>query len=205
MVSADLKSCSDEELIELFRDGRGAAFRELIGRYQRPLLNHLDRLLGSKTDAEDAFQETFTRVYRALSRFESDRRFKPWLYSIAGNLVKNTYRSRSTRKIVSLNRALKSETNHGESLLDVLEASQLGPLELLEKHERATIVRKLVSELPIKGRQALVMFYFEGASYKEISQCAKVPLGTVKSRIHNATAQLLKKMSSLAASLAPER
>lgn len=194
-MSQPLKDLNDEQLIEAYRAGQGRAFRHLIQRYQRPLFNHLVRLLGSKDDAEDAFQETFLRVYRALSRFETGRRFKPWLYTIAGNLVKNIYRSRVVRKKLSLDRELSDD--NGADLGSILASVDPTPFDEVAREERAKILREAVQELPPKGRQALVLYYFEGHSYEDIASIAEIPLGTVKSRIHNATAQLIRSLGIL--------
>lgn len=198
----DLQDCSDEELVQAFLDGRSPAFRALIGRYERPLFNHLYRLLGSRADADDAFQETFLRVYKALPRFDTSRRFKPWLYTIAGNLVKNVYRSRSVRKALSLDREAE-EDGRSSDLAATIAGLEPGPLQRALGEERAELVRAAVEDLPPKGRQALVLFYFEGFSYEEIAGIASVPLGTVKSRIHNATVRLLKVLGQHQETLEP--
>ena len=59
------------------------AMRGLMERYRRPLFGYLCRLLDSTEDAEDLFQETFLRVLRHVARFQTDLRFRPWLYAIA--------------------------------------------------------------------------------------------------------------------------
>jgi RNA polymerase sigma-70 factor, ECF subfamily len=202
MTDAGFETMTDEELVAAFRAGQGTAFRLLIKRYQKPLFNYLFRLLGSRDDSDDAFQETFLRAYRALPRFETGRRFKPWIYTIASNLVKNIYRSRSVRKQLSLDREFGgSGDGRKDNLASLLAAAGPGPEELADADERAAIVRQAVEELPPKGKQALVLFYFEGMSYEDIAEIVQVPLGTVKSRIHNATAQLFQKLGSLKESL----
>ena len=205
MTNAGLETLSDEELVSAFRAGQGNAFRMLIKRYQKPLFNYLYRLLGSREDSDDAFQETFLRVYRALPRFETGRRFKPWIYTIAGNLVKNIYRSRSVRKKLSLDRDFSNDGDQRSGDLSSLLAA-LGPSPIDEamREERALLLRQAIEELSPKGKQALILFYFEGLPYEDIAQVADIPLGTVKSRIYNATAQLLKKLGALKESLNPD-
>lgn len=205
MTDAGLDKLSDEELVAAFRAGQGHAFRALIKRYQKPLFNYLHRLLGSREDSDDAFQETFLRVYRALPRFETGRRFKPWLYTIASNLVKNIYRSRSVRKKLSLDRDYSVDGESGGSdLASLIAALGPSPVEEAAREERAKILHSAIQDLPLKGKQALVLFYFEGHPYDQIAEILGVPLGTVKSRIHNATAQLLKKLEALKESLNPD-
>lgn len=203
LADLDLADLDDEALIEAYRDGHGAAFRVLTQRYERPLYNYLLRLLNSRDDTDDAFQEVFLRVYRSLHRFETSRRFKPWLYTIASNLVKNIYRSRSVRRKLSLDRESEGEDSTADWAANIAGA-ELGPVERVARGERAALLRAAIEELPPKGRQALVLFYFEGFSYEDIAQIASVPLGTVKSRIHNATARLVKQLEGLKESLQPD-
>lgn len=180
---------SDEQLVVALVAGDAAALRTLMDRYQRPLFGYLSRLLGSNEDAEDLFQETFLRVLRHVSRFQTDRRFKPWLYAIATNLVKNKYRSRSYRQAVPLDRSDGQEEG-GPSLASQLPGRGELPSEALERSEAAERVRRAVQELPEKGRAALVLYYYQGLSYDDVAQVLEIPLGTVKSRIHNAMARL---------------
>src|SRR5258708_6492964 len=89
---------SDEVLLARLKDGDDAALGALVERYKRPLFGYLCRMLGDAAEAEDVFQETFLRVFKHLARFEEGRRVRPWLYAIAGNLVKNVYRARGYRE-----------------------------------------------------------------------------------------------------------
>ena len=73
-------------LVERARQGDEAAFADLLHAYETPLYNFLARMTGSRTDAEDLFQETFVRVYKNLHRFREGAPFRPWLYRIAANL-----------------------------------------------------------------------------------------------------------------------
>src|SRR5205814_10164534 len=85
---------------------------------------------------------------------------------------------------------------HGEPLAQRLAAISQAPLDAAVLSERAESVREAVSRLTPTTRDALVLFYFQGLAYDEIAHALEVPLGTVKSRIHNA-------LSKLAALLAP--
>jgi RNA polymerase sigma-70 factor, ECF subfamily len=180
---------SDEALMGSLRSGDPAALRELMERHRRPLYGYLQRLLASAEDAEDLFQETFLRVVRHAQRFDTSRSFKPWLYSIATNLVKNTYRSRGYRQALSLDAGGPDE-EAGPSLLACLEDRGRQPQEAAVLGEAGELVRAAIADLPEKGRVALVLYYYQGVPYEEIARSLDVPLGTVKSRIHNAMAKL---------------
>ncbi|MEZ6188983.1 MAG: RNA polymerase sigma factor [Planctomycetota bacterium] len=182
----------DEELVAGLAGGRAEALTELMARYQRPLYGYLVRMLGSREDADDLFQETFLRVVRHAERFDGSRRFRPWVYAIASNLIKNTYRSRDNRRAQSLDAEGEDE---GPGLASVLEGRGRSPEDFAVLAEDAQRVRAAVERLPEKGRHALVLFYYQGLPYAEIAEVLEVPVGTIKSRIHNALAKLGKELA----------
>ncbi len=180
---------SDEDLAVALQGGDPRALRTLMERYRGPLYGYLARLLPSAEDAEDLFQETFLRILRHADRYQPGRPFRPWLYAIATNLVRNAHRARSYRHTVPLDRPAGGG-EEGAALADLLPGRSRLPAEAAERAEAAEAVRRAVADLPEKGRAALVLYYFSGLSYEEVAQTLDVPLGTVKSRIHNAMARL---------------
>ncbi len=181
-----MEETTDEVLLARTKAGEEAALAALVERFRRPLYGYLHRMLGNAAEAEDVFQETFLRVVKHLPRFEEGRRVKPWVYAIASNLVKNVYRSRKYREKTSIDQ----ENEAGEPLSASLAALSRAPVDLASEGERALAVRRAVESLSPVSRDALVLFYFQGLAYEEIAQALEVPLGTVKSRIHNALSKL---------------
>lgn len=179
---------TDEELVGRVGQGDPQALRALVERWRDPLSGYLFRLLGSREDAEDLFQEAFLRVLRHATRFDGTKSFRPWLYSIATNLVRNCYRARGYRDARSLDRV--EEEQEGAPLHARLAGRGASPPDSAALGEDAARVRLAVETLPEKGRVALVLFYYQGLAYQEIAEVLEVPLGTVKSRIHNALGQL---------------
>ena len=80
-----MKEVTDEKLFDLFRRGDMGALRKLIERYKDDLLRFLFRLVGDRAAAEDVFQETFLQIYQSSDTFDIERRFRPWLFTIAAN------------------------------------------------------------------------------------------------------------------------
>ena len=76
---------TDEALLGSYMQGDRPAFAELIRRYSNELLHFLTRFLGSRAAADDVFQETFLQVHLSAETFDTKRRFKPWLFTIAAN------------------------------------------------------------------------------------------------------------------------
>ena len=112
----------DRELVRRLQGGDHQALYLLVERYRGPLHGYLRRLVDSPQDAEDLFQDTFLRVVRAADRFDPARPFRPWLYTIASNLVKNLYRSRGYRQAASLDQTGEDD---GDPLAARTEARRL--------------------------------------------------------------------------------
>ena len=185
-----LAGVSDEELAARLKAGDGSVVRPLLERYRKPLHGFLTRVAGDPHAADDLFQETFIRVLRGIGRYEDGRPFRPWLYKIALNQARNAFRKKKARARVSLD-GLGGDEGAEASVADVLSGLDSTPLENAERAEAAALVRDAVERLTGAGREALVLFYFEGLKYEEVAEVLAVPLGTVKSRIHNALARLV--------------
>ena len=103
---------SDESLIAQYRQtGDRSLFETLIGRYEREIYSYLRRYIGNAEMAEDAFQGTFLQVHLKCHQFDSDRRFRPWLYAIATNQAIDVQRRNKRHRMVSLDRSCSSESD----------------------------------------------------------------------------------------------
>ncbi|MBI4577935.1 MAG: sigma-70 family RNA polymerase sigma factor [Planctomycetes bacterium] len=197
MTVAEPATC-DEELLRRSAGGDPDAFRGLVERYRGPLFRFLVRCAGDAHRAEDLFQETFLSVHANLLRFRPAARFRPWVYTIAVNLARDEARRRRVRPdlggAVSRMRGAGSAED-GPDLVATLEGAEVDPLEAMEAAERAERVRAAVDDLPEKGREAVILYYYEGLRYHEIAEVTSVPLGTVKSRIHNAMARVMETLT----------
>src|SRR3954463_9705995 len=90
---------SDEELMFCLNSGEDLAFDELYGRYSKRLLGYFIRMLNfDKNLAEDALQDLFLKIAEAPEKFDNNRSFKTWIFSVASNSCKNYYRH---KKIIS--------------------------------------------------------------------------------------------------------
>ena len=150
--------------------------RALVELYQGQVFGLCYRMLGNRQDAEDAVQETFIRMLQSLRRWDSSREFEPWLLAIAGNRCRTALAARKRRP-------------HWQSLVEP-------PVEPVCRHDDA----KQLSEEVEKGlqllredyREAFVLFHEQGLSYDQISEAIGRPLGTVKTWIHRARAELME-------------
>jgi RNA polymerase sigma-70 factor, ECF subfamily len=178
---------TDEQLMAEYRAGDRAAFEALVARYERELFHFLVRFLGNRAAAEDVFQETFLQVHQAAEQFDPQRRFRPWLFTIAANKARDLRRSQARRPTNALQATVTTDDESGE-FIDLMQAVDDLPERPLERNELQQSVQKAVMSMPDHLRQILLLSYFHEFPYKQISEILDIPLGTVKSRLHAAVA-----------------
>jgi RNA polymerase sigma-70 factor, ECF subfamily len=189
----DLAPVTDESLMSRYRDdGQEAVFAELVRRYERELFRYLARYLGDPTLAEDVFQNTFLQIHLKRGLYENGRPFRPWLYAIATHQAVDALRKAGRHPTISLDQKVTPTQRESEagSLLDLLVTEGVGPLAELQEQERQQWVRDSVERLPDVLRQTLILAYHQDLKYREIADILKIPVGTVKSRLHAALAKL---------------
>jgi RNA polymerase sigma factor (sigma-70 family) len=176
----------DAEILRRCREGDEHAYRELIARYQRQVYSVALRMVRQAQDAEDLTQETFVRMFRAIDRYDPSRPFGAWLFTIASRLCIDHLR-RSRVKSVSMHwREVGSEEEREMEF----EAPGLGPEELATRAEEERYTRGIIDRLPPHYRIVVVLRHQQDLSYEEIARMLRLPLGTVKARIHRARALL---------------
>lgn len=179
-----LRSMGDSEVVQASLDGDQRAFGEIVRRYDQRLLNFVYRTIGDRERAQDLVQETFVRVYRHLERFDQDKKFSTWIYTIAGNLAKNELRNRSRNPLV-LFQTIKKNWDADHRPLE-WEDEHYKPDDLYRKRYLKEKVDEAVKQLPEHHRMVFVLRELEGKTYEEIADITGVQLGTVKSRLNRA-------------------
>lgn len=176
---------NDEELMLLARGGYLEAFDEIVSRHQERLLRVASKYLGGPDAARDAVQAAFLDVYRALSRYRGEDRFKAYLHRALINRCRMTHRSR-TRFSQALGR-MKEEPTLGTAF----------PLpdEQLLAHEQRRDVEMALNQLGAKHREVLLLRYSGELSYQEIADTLGIRLGTVKSRLFDGLVRLRNQLS----------
>jgi RNA polymerase sigma-70 factor (ECF subfamily) len=154
--------------------GDHAAFRNLVDRYHRPFFTFALRVLGNREEASDAVQAAFVKVYENLGTFDQGRRFFSWAYRILVNESLNVRRAQWPSEPIDPN----------------LVADSSSPLEDVERKERRHQVQAAILQLPVEYRDVIVLHYFSGLAYEEISDTLGVPQKTVKSRLYTARQRL---------------
>lgn len=184
---------SDEQLLSAHHEGDPKAFARLVKRYERELFLFLVRFLGNRASAEDVFQEAFLQVHQSAEQFDATRRFRPWLFTIAANKARDLLRSQSRRPTSPLEASISPGDDESGKYIDLMRASTELPDEPLAREEIARLVQRAVAQMPQHLREILLLSYFHGFAYKQISEILDIPLGTVKSRLHAAVAHFAEK------------
>jgi RNA polymerase sigma-70 factor (ECF subfamily) len=170
-------------LVERLRAGEPLAFEELVRRYQHRVFGVAVRMLRNTAEAEEAAQEVFLRVYRAVDEFRGEARLSTWLYAITSRVCLTRLGSGERRLV-----------REGEETLTRLANGEATPGAALERSELAAALHRAIAELPEERRIVVVLRDLEGLAYEEIAGALDLPLGTVRSRLHRARMDLKEKL-----------
>ncbi len=194
---ADYKSLSDQEIVALARKGKEAAYRELIGRYQRPVLSLIYRIVRDREKAEDLAQETFIKVLNAIDRYNPSFKFSSWIFKIAHNTALDHLRKREpqTLSLEGSPHALTSDEMESSALTAV--SSDENPEEYASHRELGAELDAAIARLRPEYRTAIVLWHHEARPYEEIAEVMGLPLGTVKTYIHRARNELRQHLAHL--------
>jgi len=179
---------TDEQLLDAYRHGDTGGFSTLVERYQRELFHFLVRFLGDRASAEDVFQEAFLQVHQSANTFDMQRRFRPWLFTIAANKARDLIRSQARRPTNPLQANIDGSDDEGGQFIDLMPSAVELPSAPLERQEFQDKVKQTIMAMPDALREILLLSYFSQFPYKQIGEILEIPLGTVKSRLHSAVA-----------------
>ena len=185
----------DREALLAFRAGDAGAFDVLVEKHQDRVYRLALRLLSDADAALDAAQETFVKAWRALPRFQGASLFTTWLTRIAINQCRNELRRRRT---VKHQRPLSLDVPVGESeslRRDTLPAPGANAWEVARGKEVATACREALGELEPDAREVLLLREVEDLSYEDMAAILDVAVGTVRSRLHRARAELRRRVA----------
>jgi RNA polymerase sigma-70 factor (ECF subfamily) len=191
---AERLSLADAELLDGVREGRHAAFEQLVMRFQPMVYGLLYRVLNDPEDARDVTQETFLKVYQYAKSFRGDSELKTWIYRIAVNQASNHqrwWRRRWRRETISLHAVALAD---GAPLAERLASQTEDPERQAIFLERQRMLTAALADLKFDFRVAVVMRDIKGLSYDEIADALQISVGTVKSRIARGREELRRKL-----------
>lgn len=184
----------DSKIIQWVESARADdqdAFAEIVYSFQDAVYNLAYRMLGERTEAEDATQEAFLRAFNHLDRYDTARSFKTWLLSIASNHCIDRLRKRRL-KWLSLDEPLSTTL--------ALSSDEPLPEEVALDHERSHQIQALLDELNPDYRAVVVLRYWYDYSYVEIAETLQTTESAIKSRLFRARQTLADKIKSASAS-----
>jgi RNA polymerase sigma-70 factor, ECF subfamily len=192
-----LLQATDPDLIALARKGSEKAYRELLGRYQRPVFSLVYRMVRDRELAEDIAQETFVKVFNHLGSYNPKYKFSSWIFKIASNLAIDHLRKKQPETI-SLDGSRNARTaEQMEATRITVESRDENPEEFVEARELGAEIEQAIGQLRPEYRTAVLLRHVEGRPYEEIAEIMDVPLGTVKTYIHRARTELKVSLAHL--------
>jgi RNA polymerase sigma-70 factor (ECF subfamily) len=188
---------ADQQVVAWAQDGDEGAFRELIRRYQRPVFSILYRMVRDRELAEDLAQETFIKVLNAIDSYRPEHKFSSWIFKIANNAAIDHLRRRELDTL-SLEGAPDAVTTERQeaTALQVRDRTE-SPLDELEARELGSQIEQAIAGLRPEYRSCIMLRHVEGRAYEEIAEILGLPLGTVKTYIHRARAELREQLGPL--------
>ena len=183
----------EQRLVARARRGDAAAFEVLVTEYAQYVHNLALRVVRDPQEAEDIAQEAFLRAWKGLPGFRGGSRFSTWLYRIATNLCYN--------RLPAMKRSL-SELDPENAAVQVPDG-RTGPEARLDSRELMAALVRAVDDLPEGYRLLITLRHTQGLPYQEIAEVTGLPLGTVKTNLFRARAQLRERLQQYEESYEP--
>jgi len=183
---------SDEQLMAAYVAGDAAAFRALFDRYAELLYRLVQKRVRGEADARDLVQQTFLQLHRARADFRADARLRPWLFTIALNLVREHYRRTGRKREDAVSPELLDPLAASVGTGDAPASGSVGVTapEAIERRERLSRVRAALASLPDAQREVIELHWFEDSPYDEIAVIVGASVEAVRVRAHRGYARL---------------
>lgn len=183
---------SETEIIQQLQQGSEPAFKLLVDKYQRLVVNTCFGMVHNTEDAEDIAQEVFIEVFRSIQNFRADAKLSTWLYRIAVNRSLNFIRDNKKNKwFRSFEDSVKNKISLHERLAN---SASDQPEYIMENNQRAILLHKAIDSLPENQKVAFTLSKYEELTYQEISSVMDQSVSAVESLIHRAKKNLQKKL-----------
>jgi len=193
----DLANLPDADVVLLAQQGRDAAFRELLRRYERPVFSLVFRMVRDRDTAEDLAQESFIKVLNNIDRYRPEFKFSSWLFKIANNVAIDHLRKRTVDTVSLEGSRYATTTAEAESTAIPVASKDQSALEEMESRELGGAIERAVAALRPEYRACILLRHVEDRSYEEIAATLDLPLGTVKTYIHRARHELRKALEDV--------
>jgi RNA polymerase sigma-70 factor (ECF subfamily) len=180
---------TDPELVERALGGDQEACRLLVARHQAAVYNLIARMLRHPALAQDLAQETFLRAFSHLDSFDPRFRFVSWILRIAHNLAVDVLRRKSPEELPLEDPDPAGQVRVQSALVDP-RSDEAG--RELERDDLARALERALARLRPDYRKLLVLRYHHDLSHEELAAATGLPVGTVKSYLHRARAEMAR-------------
>ncbi|MFW5734791.1 MAG: RNA polymerase sigma factor [Oceanidesulfovibrio sp.] len=190
----------EREIIGRVLAGEREQFAHLVDAYKGQLFHIAYMMTGSAEEADDLVQETFAKVYENLYRFDRDRRFFSWLYTICLNTTRRHLKRRSRQEQVGRNApvAFPGGQDHAENQAGTEAGTIAATGDSAEEHyhmqQRLVRLGVCLAQLPVDMREALTLRFLNELSFKELGDILEVTTEAAKMRVYRGLARLRELM-----------
>src|SRR2546428_13748562 len=185
-------TAQEAQFVSRLQANEDAAYDELVRVYSTSIYHVAYRMLGDGADASDVVQDIFLKIFRNIGGFKGEAALKTWIFKIAFTEILNRLRRwkhRHRYATLSLD-----ESPNGNTPGDGVADAGPTPEEVLQAKEREDAIQQVLRRLSHEHRSIIVLRDIEGFSYTEIADVLGISMGTVKSRLARARADLKKSL-----------
>jgi RNA polymerase sigma-70 factor (ECF subfamily) len=171
----------EQAIISEILNGDSESYRFLVERYSRGLIQHLYNYIHDEQGAEDIAQDAFLKAYDKLAQYNDNYAFSTWLYKIADNIAYRQFKQRKVFRDI-------------DELEAILPDDKPSLAELTDRAFTGDAVQTAIARLPFYYQRVIALYYWEGCDYEDIAQQLERPVGTIRTWLYRAKAQLRKEL-----------
>jgi len=166
---------NEKELIERLCKNESESFQILMDTYSQPLFTLAYSMVHQRQDAEDIVQDVFITVHKSIHQFKAESSIRTWLYRITLNKTINFIKRQKMNRL-----------QIGFEQLFNVYSNDDSPSGRIELDETSLLLHKIIDKLPVRQREAFVLYHYNEHSYGEISDIMKISNSAVESLLFRA-------------------
>mgnify|MGYP001574541654 FL=1 len=171
-----MENFTDSQLISLYIEGNHKAFDGLINRYAQSLYSFIFNLNNNTEEAKDIVQETFIKAWKNIKKFDHNKNFKTWLYTIGKRTAIDSFRKRKDINFSALDN-IETDIDFEQTIAD----ETLLANEIFEQGENIEIVKQALNKISIEDKMIVLLHNGEEMTFEEIAEILDKPMNTIKS------------------------
>lgn len=182
---------NDEKLVEDYLGGDKDAYTEIVTRYLKPIYNFIYRLIGNEKEAEDISQIVFLKAWKNIKKFDTDKSFKTWIFSIAKNASIDYLRKRKDIPMSSF------ENDAGDNpIADNLVSEERGADKVFAQSQDKKQIEIMMRGLSVEQKEVIILKYVNEMSLSETAEIMNMSKDTVKSHHRRALLKMRESIDS---------